>query len=92
METKDLPSSESLAKKAEENPADLKARFDYAVSLFAEGQQEKAVDILISIIKEDKEWNNDAARHQLFKFFTALGNSNPVTVAGRRKLSSLLFS
>lgn len=92
LETKDLPSSESLAKKAEENPADLKARFDYAVSLFAEGQQEKAIDILISIIKEDKEWNNDAARQQLFKFFTALGNSNPVTVAGRRKLSSLLFS
>ena len=34
----------------------------------------------------------DAARQELFKIFTSLGNSNPITVAGRRKLSSLLFS
>ena len=83
---------ETLAKKVEENPSDLQARFDYAVSLFAAGESEKAVDMLISVIRDDREWNGDAARQQLFKIFTALGNSNPVTVAGRRKLSSLLFS
>lgn len=92
LETKDAPLPETLAKKVEENPSDLQARFDYAVSLFAAGESEKAVDMLISVIRDDREWNGDAARQQLFKIFTALGNSNPVTVAGRRKLSSLLFS
>lgn len=92
LETKDAPSPETLAKKVEENPSDLQARFDYAVSLFAAEENEKAVDLLVSIIKDEREWNNDAARQQLFKIFTALGNSNPVTVTGRRKLSSLLFS
>lgn len=92
LETKDAPSPDDLEEKVAANPDDLQLRFDYAVSLFVASQPEKAIDLLISIIKQDREWNGDAARQQLFKFFTALGNSNPVTVAGRRKLSSLLFS
>lgn len=92
LESKDAPAPSDLAAKAEKNPDDLQIQYDYAVSLFAAGEQEKAIDILIAVIAKDKEWNNDAARQQLFKFFTALGNTNPITVAGRRKLSSLLFS
>lgn len=92
LEAKDAPSPDALAKKVEENPADLQARYDYANALFAAGDAEKAIDVLVGIVAEDREWNQDAARQQLFKIFAALGNANPVTAAGRRKLSTLLFS
>ena len=92
LESQGAPSPASLAQKVEQNPSDLQARYDYACALFAAGQAEEAVDQLIKIIGEDREWNNDAAKQQLFKIFAALGATNPTTLAGRRKLSSLLFA
>lgn len=92
IETKDAPSPDELAEKVKKNPDDLRAAFDYAVALFAAGEAEKSIDALIDIFRKDREWNNDAARQQLFKIFASLGNTNPITVAGRRKLSSLIFS
>ena len=92
LESKDAPDPDSLAGKVEQNPDDLQARFDYARALFAAGKPEQAIDQLVAIIAKEREWNNDAARQELFKIFAALGQTNPVTVAGRRKLSSLLFS
>ncbi|MBO4520998.1 MAG: tetratricopeptide repeat protein [Alphaproteobacteria bacterium] len=92
LEAKGAPAPDDLAQKVEQNPQDLKTRFDYACALFAAGQPEQAIDQLIFIIEKERDWNNDAAKQQLFKIFAALGQTNPVTAAGRRKLSSLLFS
>lgn len=91
-EAQNAPAPETLKQKVDQNPDDLQARYDYACALFAAGNAEQAIDQFIEIIKKEREWNNDAARQQLFKIFAALGQMNPVTVAGRRKLSSLLFS
>lgn len=92
LESQNAPDPDDLKQKAEQNPDDLQVKYDYARALFAAGQAEQAIDRLIEIIKTEREWNNDAARQQLFQIFAALGQTNPVTVAGRRKLSSLLFS
>lgn len=75
-----------------DDPADLQTRFDLAVALYGSGDAPAAIDELIEIIRRDREWNEDAARQQLLKIFEALGFSDPVTVSGRRKLSSILFS
>ena len=56
------------------------------------GRNEQAIDELIEIIRQDRTWNEEAARQQLLKLFEALGHTDPLTVAGRRKLSSILFS
>lgn len=82
----------ALEKAASENPDDLQACFDYGMALFGAGQREEAVDRMIDIIRRDREWEEDKARVQLLKFFEAMGPSDPATVAGRRKLSRLLFS
>lgn len=92
LDSQNAPDPDDLKQKAEQNPNDLQVKYDYARALFAAGQAEQAIDQLIEIIKTEREWNNDAARQQLFQIFAALGQTNPVTVAGRRKLSSLLFS
>jgi len=74
------------------NPGDHQARYDLAVALYAEGKAEEAVDHLIEIVKRDRNWNDQAARKQLLKLFEALGGGHPAAAAGRRKLSSVLFS
>jgi len=83
---------DDLRARLAENPADLQARFDLAVALYGSGDASAAIDELVEIIRRNREWNEDAARQQLLKIFEALGFSDPVTVAGRRKLSSVLFS
>jgi putative thioredoxin len=74
------------------DPADLQARLDLANALYAGGQAEAALDHLLEIVRRDKEWNEEAGRKQIVKIFEALGPSHPLTLAGRRRLSSLLFS
>jgi putative thioredoxin len=74
------------------NPQDQQARFDLALALNARDRRDEAVDHLIAIIKADRDWNEDGARKQLLQFFEAWGPMDKASVAGRRKLSTLLFS
>jgi putative thioredoxin len=74
-----------------EDANDHAARIDLAVALNAMENRAGAVDALIEAIKRDRAWNEEAARKQLLKFFEAWGFDDPATLAGRRKLSTLLF-
>jgi putative thioredoxin len=68
------------------------ARFDLALALFTKGETHEAIQELLTIFRIDQEWNDDAARQQLFKFFDILGSENPITLSGRRQLASMLFA
>lgn len=81
-----------LQEAVEKNPDDLQARYDLAVALFGTGDAETAMDHLLYIISKNRAWNDEAARVQLLKFFEALGPTHEQTVAGRRRLSSILFA
>jgi putative thioredoxin len=81
-----------LEQKVLANPLDHQARFDLAVALNANGKPEDAVKHLMEIVKRDRKWNDDGARKQLVQFFEAWGATDPATVEGRKRLSSLLFS
>jgi putative thioredoxin len=74
------------------DPTDHQARFDLALALYAQGKREEAIDALVEIVRRARSWNEEAARKQLVEFFEAMGPTDPVTLAGRRKLSSVLFS
>ena len=76
----------------EADPANLAARQDYALALFAVGRNAEAMDQLLESIRIERGWNDDAARLQLLEFFTSLGAANPDVIAARRRLSTLLFS
>jgi len=71
---------------------DHAARFDLALIANARGQKEEAVDHLIDIVRRARDWNEDGARKQLVQFFEAWGPKDPMTLYGRRRLSSVLFS
>lgn len=84
--------SAALLKALETNPADHQSRFDLAVGLAARGQKAEALEHLLEIVKRQRDWNDDAARKQLVQLFDAWGPKDPLTLEGRRKLSSVLFS
>lgn len=71
---------------------DHQARHDLALAYYAAGEHEAAVDELLELFRRDRTWNEDAARKQLVKLFEAFGPTHPLTVQGRRRLSTLLFS
>ena len=62
------------------------------MAYWAGGQKQEAIDELLAMIKADRNWNEGAARAQLLKFFEALGFTDPLSVDGRKRLSSILFS
>ncbi|HTH16985.1 MAG TPA: thioredoxin [Magnetospirillum sp.] len=81
-----------LRRRLANDPADHQARYDLALAYYAAGEQEAAVDELLELFRRDRAWNEDAARKQLVKLFEAFGPTHPLTISGRRRLSSLLFS
>ena len=83
---------QQLQQAVENNPEDNQARFDLALALYTAGEHEAAVNALLQIISQDVKWKEEAARIELLKFFDAMGSTNPVTIAGRQKLASILFS
>jgi len=83
---------DELERKVAANPLDHQARFDLATALNAKGKRNEAANHLLEIVKRDRKWNDDGARKQLVQFFEAWGFTDPSTVEGRKRLSSILFS
>jgi putative thioredoxin len=74
------------------NENDPQARFDLALALHAAGKVDEAVDELLDLFRRDREWNDGAAKAQLFIIFEALKPTDPIVLKGRRRLSSMIFA
>jgi putative thioredoxin len=83
---------EALRAKLAADPKDPQARFDLALALNAKGDRSGALDELLAVVAKNRGWNDDAARKQLLQLFDAWGPADPSTIAGRQRLSSLLFA
>ena len=81
-----------LEQKVAANPLDHQARFDLALAFNSKGRRAEALDHLIEIVRRDRKWNDDGARKQLVQLFEAWGPTDETTVAGRKRLSSILFA
>lgn len=89
--TKAGPLDDLLAA-VEADPANHQARFDLALAQHAAGQVEVAVDTLLDLFRRDRDWNDGAAKAQLFTIFDALTAQDPIALNGRRRLSSMIFA
>jgi putative thioredoxin len=87
-----LGDTAGLATRVESDPTDHEARYELALALAAGGDRQKAVDHLIEIVRRERAWNEEAARKQLVQYFEAWGPTDPMTLYGRRRLSSVLFA
>jgi len=81
-----------LREKVDADPTDMQAKLDLATALHAAGQTEEAVDLLLAAFQQDRDWNDGAAKTQLFTIFDALPANDPIILNGRRKLSSIIFA
>lgn len=91
-QTSGLPDPAALLRRIEEDPSDFKARFDLALQHNARNERDNAVAQLLAIIGSDREWEDRQAHKQLLQFFDSWGPKDAATIAGRRRLSTLLFS
>jgi putative thioredoxin len=80
----------TAAVEADEN--NYQARFDLALALHANDDAEGAVTQLLELFRRDRDWNEGAAKTQLFTVFDALKANDPIVLNGRRKLSTLIFA
>ena len=87
-----LPDTATLQAAVDAHADDHGARHTLAQALLGRGQPEAGADHLLEIMRRDREWNDDGARQALLALFDALGQSAPLTVTYRKKLSALLFS
>lgn len=84
--------TEALRSAVESDPDNMQARQDLALALFSNGDARDAMDVLLGSLRYNPEWNEGAAKTQLFAFFEALGAPHPDVIKARRKLSTYLFS
>ncbi len=93
--TADAPPADEFADRiaaVDANPGDHEARFALAEALIAAGRNEDGADQLLTILQAKMDWNEGKAKEKLLQVFEAAGPTDPVTVEGRRRLSSLLFA
>ncbi|MDP7666426.1 MAG: thioredoxin [Rhodospirillales bacterium] len=85
-------STAEFQRRVEADANDHAARFDLAMALYGDADDEAAIETLLELLRRDRAWNDEAARKQLIKIFDSLGATHPHTLAGRKGLSSILFS
>ncbi len=91
-QTQDTGEEAELEARLEANPDDHQTRYDLALALLAGKDREGAVETLLELFRRDAEWNDGAAKAQLFKLFDSFGPKDPLTLSGRRRLSSMIFA
>jgi putative thioredoxin len=82
----------TLTNELSSDPDNFGKRLELAAALNAAGERHEAADQLLYVVRKDRAWNDEAARKQLVQFFEIWGPKDEATLAGRRKLSSLLFA
>ncbi len=85
-------SPEQIAARLTVDPANPELLFNHAEACFARGMKEQAVESLITLIRSNRAWEDEKGRKQLLKYFEAWGAADPASLAGRKRLSSVLFS
>ena len=73
-------------------PESAQNRYELGRALIASGDLNAASEALLRSLELDRDWNDQAARKLLLKVFDAAGPGSETAKAGRRRLSSILFS
>lgn len=88
----DAGEAAELIAKLEANPDDHAARQELATVYVGDGKMEDAINELLELFRRDRDWNDGAAKEQLFKIFDSLSPMDEMAKTGRRKLSSMIFA
>lgn len=85
-----LPGVEELESSLEASPDDLRLRLNLAIRLVVDDQIEAALEELLTILKCDRNWEDELARKTMIQVFNMLGKGNELATSYRRKMFTFL--
>ena len=86
----DLPDLNEIEQRLSQNPADLEALLQKSRHLVAREEYDDAMECLLTIMRNDRSFEDDAGRSGLLEIFDLLGGEHPSVQKYRRKLFTLL--
>ena len=85
-----LPDLSEIEQRLSQNPADLEALMQKSRHLVARGDYDDAMECLLTIMRNDRGFEDDAGRSGLLEIFDLHGGEHPSVQKYRRKLFTLL--
>ena len=85
-----LPALTELLDSVTQQPEDLPLKYQLAVRLVANDQIEEALEVLLEMLKIDKDYDEALARRTMVKIFELLGKGDSTATAYRRKMFTFL--
>jgi putative thioredoxin len=86
----DLPELNEIEQRLAQNPGDLEALLQKSRHLTAQTDYDNAMECLLTIMRSDRSFEDDAGRNGLLELFDLLGGEHPSVQTYRRKLFTLL--
>ncbi len=86
------PDLSAATEKLKNNPRDLPALYNVALTYARGGEYEKALDQLLSILEADREFSGGAAKESYLKLLDIIGRGSEAGKKYARRLSMILFS
>jgi putative thioredoxin len=86
----DVPAAVELEARLASEPDDHEALFQLALRKVVEKDYDTAMGLLLQLMKQDREFGDDAGRRTLIKVFELLGD-DPRVDQCRRRMASLLY-
>ncbi len=86
----DLPDFDEIEQRLAQNPLDLDALLQKSRHLTARGEYDDAMTCLLTIMRNDRSFEDDIGRVSLLELFDLLGGEHPSVQTYRRKLFTLL--
>jgi len=85
------PDVETLARRVRDDPADMRARWQYAARLILAGEHEPGMEQLLTLLKTDREFDDDAGRRGLLAAFELLGGEGELVHRYRALMSRSMY-